>query len=1007
MPGRTASLRERGERRYWAAVGLVPWRPMRSLAVLFVILVAASGGASHAQGVSITAPPDRFVAPGGFATLVFRIEATTAVEVEVSASVDEGWTVLRPPGRLALEAGRSTPVAVTVEVPSDADAGRRAEVRLDVDGPDGRNERVVALTVTERVDVALQAPSEYTIGSDGFAVVVTNGGNVEEQATLAFSRDGVLLDLQTLALAPAERGTVRFEPTVEGLHVVALTTERGAEVRRSVRVLRFGTGLDAPFELNGAVGAAIGTSGRRELVFGVKGAVSDFATVDARVDATAWTRSYALVDGGAWSVRAGAGWRDPFGLPLPVDPGLAARWQGAAWGVAAHAGWLGGDQFGGSTSVAWSDGATAVAAGFGVRAGRPLIALRAEAEPRLGTEVVASASLRDAALGAALQLDVTEEGSVSRFTVEGRDLTGAGSRLDLGARRRFADSELYVDGTLPIGASADWAGRVGFREAPATPLAGTVDVAAQFGTGESFARVGYRTDVGAGWRVGATSGVRIDSVGFGVTFDASLARAGADPIDFDARLDYRPNTGRVGGRVGAHARFATEPADVALAFGWDLAERDVAVGAVGTWAEGPWSVELDATVGFGFATTSSGRWRADVALSSTYAFDLAVPENVVEAAGGRRSGVLEDRATTDASEPLGGVVLRVGRFRAVTDDAGAYRIELVPGRYDVEVDVTTVPIAYRLTADTRASVDIGLRSTTTFDIPVARTTVLRGRVVEDRDGDGVADDPARPVASRVRVIDADGLGRIVAADAAGVFELRGLPAGTTQVEVFDLPLGASVVGEGVIALVLEAGAPADLTILVRPVPAQVATFGVGALRVRSVVAEAARVPPGAAPLVRVEIAGAADEVVFEVGADRYRLERDGAGWVGRVPVPASAGAGVLAFVVVARSGDEVAERREQLIVELDAPLLEVFGDGPVRAGGTLQLDVVAYFAAVSVMADGPFGATPLTEGEPGRWAGVIEVPYDAPDTVVEFAISAVGSDGVGVGTPFRFRVLAP
>jgi hypothetical protein len=369
--------------------------------------------------------------------------------------------------------------------------------------------------------------------------------------------------------------------------------------------------------------------------------------------------------------------------------------------------------------------------------------------------------------------------------------------------------------------------------------------------------------------------------------------------------------------------------------------------------------------------------------------------------------VLEGRATTEAGEPISGVVVRVGRFRAVTDDAGAYQIELVPGRYDVEVDVATVPIAYRLTAATRASVEVALRATTTFDVPVARTTVLRGRVLEDRDGDGFADEPGRPVAARVRVIDADGLGRVVAADAAGGFEVRGLPAGEARVEVFDLPLGASVVGEAAPSIVLAAGAPVDVTILVRPVPAQVATFGGGALRVRSVVPEASRVPPGAAPLIRVEIAGAPDGVVFEVGAERVDLERDGSGWIGRVPVPASAGAGVLPFVVVARSGDEVAERRDQLVVDPEAPLIEAFGDGPVRAGATLTLEVVAYFEAASIAVDGPFDALELSEALPGRWTGLLDVPADAPDAVVELAITARARDGSVAATMYRFRVLAP
>ena len=148
-------------------------------------------------------------------------------------------------------------------------------------------------------------------------------------------------------------------------------------------------------------------------------------------------------------------------------------------------------------------------------------------------------------------------------------------------------------------------------------------------------------------------------------------------------------------------------------------------------------------------------------------------------------------------------------------------------------------------------------------------------------------------------------------------------------------------------------------------------------------------------------------MAIEVGADRVALERDGAGWIGRVPVPATASAGVLPFVVVARSGDDATERRDQLVIELDAPLVEASGDGPTRAGSELRLEVVVYLEAAAVTADGPFGAVVLAEGDPGRWSGVLAVPGDAPDAVVELAVEVRGADGVAVTLPFRFRVLAP
>jgi hypothetical protein len=543
---------------------------MRPLALFLLILVAAVGGAARAQGVSIAAPPDRFVAPGGFVTLVFRVAAVAAVDVEISVAVDTGWMVLRPPGRRALEAGRSTPIAVTIEVPSAAAAATRGEVRFVVDAPDGSVERVVVLTVTERIDVGLQAPAEYTIGSDGLEVVVTNGGNVEERAALELRRDGVLLDRRVLVLAPDAREIARFDPAEEGLFQLVLTTERGGELRRSVRVLRFGTGLDAPYVLGGEVGATIGTSGRSAFVVDLRGALSDFVTVDARVDAAAWSRSYAVAEATSWSVRLGAGWRDPFGLTLPADPGVSARWDRDAWGVAAHAGWLGDDRFGGPSPWDGRPARRPWPAAWGSAMGpRPLRSAPRRRRPRASTcsgprvSGMARMALRCRRTCAT---DWPTHGS----TLTGHDLTGAASRVDLSVRHRVGPAEVYADGTVPIGPSAAWPGRVGFRDAP--------DLAARrHGRGRRAGgdervvrprRVPHRGRRGV---AGGDHGWGALRRGWVRRHLRCLDRAGRrDPIDLDARLDYRPATGRVGGRVGAQARFATIRWTWPSRFGWDL-----------------------------------------------------------------------------------------------------------------------------------------------------------------------------------------------------------------------------------------------------------------------------------------------------------------------------------------------------------------------------------------------------------------------------------------------------
>jgi hypothetical protein len=112
-------------------------------------------------------------------------------------------------------------------------------------------------------------------------------------------------------------------------------------------------------------------------------------------------------------------------------------------------------------------------------------------------------------------------------------------------------------------------------------------------------------------------------------------------------------------------------------------------------------------------------------------------------------------------------------------------------------------------------------------------------------------------------------------------------------------------------------------------------------------------------------------------------------------------------VVVARSGDQVSERRDQLIVDPDAALLEPSADGPARAGANLSLAAVVYLEAMAVEVDGPFGAVALSQVAPGRWAGVLAVPTDAAAGVVELAVSVLTADGVVATAPLRFRVLTP
>ncbi len=978
---------------------------MRRAVWCLTVVVALCAGWGFAQPPSITGPPDRFVAPGGFVTLVFRLEATSATEVDVTVDVDLGWSVVRPPGRVELRPDQSVPIAVTVEVPADTPAGAVARVTLEVVGPNGTAERTVELGVTERADVTLQAPAEVTIVPEGLGVEVANAGNVPEVVTVAFQRDGVTLDREDVALGPGAQATVRFELAEEGLHEVVLTTERGLVVRRTVRVLRFGSPADDPFTLSGEVAVVFGASGRRGLEVGLRGALSDFTTVDARVDGGTLDRSFAEARAETWSVRLGSGWRDPYGLQLPGDLGVGATWTGERWSASGQAGWLGEDRFGASVAAGWYGDGTEVAGAIGVRAGRPLLAVRWEANPNAALSVLAAGGFRAGVLDASLQTDLVDGEGSSRVSLEGRDLAGSTARVSFGVRHRLATAEVYGDATAPLTDAGPWQGRFGFRETLVTPLPGALDLSAQWGTAESFARLGYRSEFRAGWRGGATAGVRQNAEGFGVTLDLTTGRSGTDPVDVDARLVYLPESGALTGQLGARTRFLVAPVDLGLALGWNIDERDVAVGTNVAWSDDAWSLALDATVGVGYADAT--RWRADVTFSGAYAFDLAVPEALVTVAGGRRVGFLEGRVATAVGEGVADVVLSVGRYRALTDADGRFRLTLTPGRYTVVVDVATVPVAYRLTGDVRADVEIALRSTTTFDVPVVLGSALVGRLLEDRDGDDVADEPARGVVARVLITDADGLGRVTFADAEGRFEMRALPPGATRIEVFDLPRGASVVGDAIRSVTLAPAAVEQIDLTVRSVPTAVRSFGAATLRIRGVDVEVARVPAGAAPLVRVEVVGEPRSVQVATSAGTIDLAALDGVWIGRVPVPSDAPPGVLPFSVQARSADGDVERRGQLVVDPEAPAVLVTGDAPLRPGETLRVEVTAYFAASTVRGSGPFGEVPFVEGEPGRWSGQLVVPADAVDAVEELTVTVVDAEGREIEETYRFRVLAP
>ena len=976
---------------------------LRALALVCLLFALAS---VRAQVLDVAVPPDRFAGPGEFVTLVYRLTSVESLEVEVVAETERAWSVLRQPGTVRLEAGRSSPVVVTVEVPADAAAFSEERVRLLMTTPSVRLERFVLLTVTERIDLDLQAPREVTLGVEGLTVTALNRGNAADEVVVELRRGADVLGRQAFTLEPGAREELAFDLRDDGSHTVVLRSARGAEVLRSVNVLRFGMPEPEPSALAADVAIGMDTGGSWRSTYSVKGALSDFAVLDARVDALGWRRSFAELTLEGGSLRVGGGWRDPFGLRLPAAFGVAGTLRRDDWGLAAAVGHVADDRFAGVVAASWSGPAVTLAGGVGAAEGAPLLALRAD-HATADLRMTGTAAYARGALAAGVKLEVRDDQGVADLELAAAGIAPGTGRIDLRARYREGDETLYGDASWSLDGATTWAGRVGTNVTLVSPLPGQLRLALQAGSRESFGQVAHRADLGQGWLAANTVGMRWDDAGFGVVLDSSWSRFADAYLAADARLVYRPVTGVVDGRVGVRAQADVDAWSLDASGVWDLSGRTLGASVGGAWGDGPWRVELGASASYGLASAPGDRWGVRASLAGGYGFTIPVATEVSEAFGGRRVGVLEGQVAIDG-EGLPGIVVEVGRYRVLTDEVGAFRLELSPGRYRWSVVVGSVPIAVRLLDEARGEAEVRLREVTALEVRAARTTVLIGRVLEDRDGDGIADEPAAGVRARLVLVDADGLRRAVVSDAEGAFEVRGLIPGAVSVELVEVPGVATIVGADAATLVLEAGVPAEVRFLVRPPVVTVQPFTPDALRIRGVALEADRVPPGAAPIVRVAIQGEAGALLLILpDGMEVALVPDGDAWVARLPVAAEHTAGVLPFTVVARAPQGEATRRAQLIVDPEAPLVQVTSDAPVRAGGLLTVRVSAYLDARGVALLHPFGDdVALVEDEPGRWSGTLPVPAGTADAVHELAVRVEGGDGRAFFETLRFRVLA-
>ena len=648
--------------------------------------------------------------------------------------------------------------------------------------------------------------------------------------------------------------------------------------------------------------------------------------------------------------------------------------------------------------------------GLGMTAGKVAVAARMSGTFDHGSAVMRG-SYDGQSVAASYQMRASDAtGNYSVGVILSDALTEYG-RLDLSANYVAGHTAAFAVGTVPIGDQAAGMAQVGGETRLASVDSGSLRAAAALGDVESYARVSFDPSPRQNVRPSASAGVvyRPQDLGWGVSVDARLglgsasgARAGwSSSAEFRGR--YFPGSDAIRGRLSLRTLGNLAPATVFGSAGWDLGTGTVSVGTGTTLTTGPWTFQLNA--GGQYAPASTYAWSAQLGLHARWAFDLPVPEAVVQAAGGRRLGTVVVQVSADG-EPVAGVPIAVGRYRIQSDASGNVTLRLPPGRQTVSVALQTLAANMQLVGPGSRTVEIQNGKTIHVEFRLRRTAAVEGRVLSDAKGDGVADTPERAVTATILVQDAGGQSQLVHTRQDGTFVVRGLPKGPTRVEVVGIPPGSAVVGKTEQRLTLRAGGTSTVQFLVQPAAARATTFGGGGLTVRDIRPEVDAAPPGSAPLVTITTTGRPDRVEIDVGGHTLPAKRgpDGA-WTARILVPAGA-AGVVAFRVRAVRGGSTVSRSSQLVVSNDVPLVSIGPIPPLRAGATATLTVHVLFAATSVTARlGAEATLPMNETSPGRWTAQIKAPETSDQADVSLRITALRSGSESTVLSKTLRVL--
>lgn len=996
------------------------------LATLACTVGAQAQTATPTVRLSVVSPPGRLVQPGTFATFTFGVSSSTLTTATVEVTSARGFRLLSPPPSVELPPGSVVPLAVTEEIPASASALSVDTLSLTITSGRATAEGTVRITVAAKSSLSLDAPAQATIESHEMAGAVVNAGNVTEDVTLEVSQADTTILQKSFAVAPASRVPITVPIAVEGAYSWTLSTAKGVVTRRLTEVTSQGVPEPPPLHLRGQLSAGVGSDATWNGDLTLRGPLSDYLTVDASLYGENLMASSLALSSDSWRVRVGALDRGPFSATLPQGFGVRAAiplsetvgpgGDGSRTWLGATVSSLGGQTYAGYLDLAngiGSNNETAVAAGLD--AGQPMVAVHLRR--KAGTvEWVSDGSLLDGSVNASLNLSgrVPRADAIGTLGIRGTALNTVNGMLGFAASYSEAKATVYGSVDAPIGRDATWNAQGGMVVSLPSSVPGALHLALQGGTQQSYAALEYGVSFG-GLQTTESIGATSTSLGFGWRLTSLLSySAGPDnTIGFDADVSYVPSAGATLGRVDGHFARILGPATLAIDSNWDLTSHEIGLGAsvslqtgwLTTLASADGSYQLDTRyLGFDFRLTGS------------VPIDIVVPDSIVAAAGGRRFGTLRLHVHAGA-QGISGIRIHVGPYVVHTGADGAAEARLRPGTVKIQIDLASLPIQYRLVGAQSLTRQIVAKESTSADFPVVVAAALKGRVLQDTNGDGVPDSPAVPIPATIVLTPAEGSPEVLTAGSDGAFEARGLVPGTATLGLAGLPLGASAEAPKPQTVTFQAGHVTDVTLLVRPAIASAKTFSSSSLRIRNVAVQVMHAPPGSAPLLTVEVQGDAQSVVASAVGKQIKLQRllaapaaappktpttsggvspdTAAGltavtrWVARLALPEDMKEGPVTVTVTARNGSRTSTRQAQLIVDKAAPFMSATSPAAVTPGGTAEIVVAVYSAVRSVSVTSPFRPSPVaaTEAAPGTWTAHLAVPATATRGVYPARVS--------------------